>query len=122
MLRDLGLKTDVQVVDWATVTSRRASKEPVERGGWSAVIPGPGGLDLMDPLRSLPLRANCEKAWFGWPCDAEIERLRMQFADALTDTERKQIARRASGEVDSGRRILVPLVPRKAHGISRIPG
>src|SRR3954453_12244791 len=29
MLRDLGLKTDVQVVDWATVTSRRASKEPV---------------------------------------------------------------------------------------------
>jgi len=93
MLQDIGLKTDLQVVDWATVTSRRASKEPVEKGGWSVFIPGPGGLDLMDPLRSLPLRANCERAWFGWPCDAEIERLRAQFADALTDTDRKQIAR-----------------------------
>jgi peptide/nickel transport system substrate-binding protein len=90
MLRRIGLKTDVQVVDWASITARRASKEPVERKGWSVVIPGPGGLDLMDPLRSLPLRANCAAAWFGWPCDSEMERLRAAFADATDPVARRQ--------------------------------
>ena len=84
-----GFKVDVQAMDWATVVSRRASKEPVSGGGWSVFISGPGGLDMMMPINHLGLRSNCEKAWFGWPCDADIETMRIAFGDTA---ERKRLA------------------------------
>jgi peptide/nickel transport system substrate-binding protein len=92
LLRSIGLKTDVQAMDWATVVSRRASKEPVGKGGWSIFISGPGGLDMMEPLSHLGLRSNCDKAWFGWPCDAEIEAMRSTFADLSDLGARKALA------------------------------
>lgn len=92
VLRSIGLKTTVQTMDWATVSSRRASKEPVAKGGWSIFISGPGGLDFMEPNSHLGLRSNCEKAWFGWPCDEEIEKLRAAFTEADSVDKRKEIA------------------------------
>jgi peptide/nickel transport system substrate-binding protein len=35
MLRKLGLNVDLQAGDWGTLITRRTSKEPVEKGGWS---------------------------------------------------------------------------------------
>ena len=92
VLRSIGLKTDVQAMDWATVTSRRTNKEPMSKGGWSIFISGPGGLDFMEPNSHLGLRSNCDKAWFGWPCDEQIEKLRAEFSDASDATKRKEIA------------------------------
>lgn len=92
VLRSIGLKTQVQAMDWATVSSRRASKEPVSKGGWSIFISGPGGLDYMEPSSHLGLRSNCEKAWFGWPCDETIEKLRAEFSDTASASKRKEIA------------------------------
>lgn len=94
LLRQIGLKTDVQAMDWATVVSRRASREPVGKGGWSIFISGPGGLDMMEPLSHLGLRSNCEKAWFGWPCDAKIEEMRAAFATLSDPAERKALAQK----------------------------
>jgi len=92
MLRDMGMKTDVQAMDWATLTTRRTSKAPVDKGGWSVFISGPSGPDMMEPVGHMGLRASCDAAWFGWPCDAEIERLRAAFADAGDLAARKRIA------------------------------
>ena len=92
VLRSIGLKTDVQAMDWATVTSRRTNKEPMNKGGWSIFISGPGGLDFMEPNSHLGLRSNCEKAWFGWPCDEQIEKLRAEFTDTSDNAKRKEIA------------------------------
>lgn len=92
VLRSIGLKTDVQAMDWATVTSRRTNKEPMNKGGWSIFISGPGGLDFMEPNSHLGLRSNCDKAWFGWPCDEQIEKLRAEFTDASDAAKRKEIA------------------------------
>jgi peptide/nickel transport system substrate-binding protein len=92
MLREMGMKTDVQAMDWATLTARRASKEPVGKGGWSVFISGPSGPDMMEPVGHMGLRASCAAAWFGWPCDAEIEKLRAAFADAADPAARKKIA------------------------------
>ena len=36
----LGLTVDYQAADWGTVVQRRASKEPVEKGGWSIFCTG----------------------------------------------------------------------------------
>ena len=92
VLRSIGLKTQVQAMDWATVSSRRANKEPVAKGGWSIFISGPGGLDYLEPNSHLGLRSNCDKAWFGWPCDEQIEKLRTEFAEAADAAKRKEIA------------------------------
>jgi peptide/nickel transport system substrate-binding protein len=37
------------------------------------------------------LNASCEKAMFGWPCDAEIEKLRDDFAKATELAKQKEI-------------------------------
>jgi peptide/nickel transport system substrate-binding protein len=93
MMRDIGLKVDAQSMDWGTLTARRTSKNPPSQGGWSLFISAPTGADMMDPLGHLALRSNCEKAWFGWPCDAEIEKLRDQFATAPDQARRAEIAK-----------------------------
>ena len=33
--RDIGMNVDLQALDWSSVTSRRAKKEPIEQGGWN---------------------------------------------------------------------------------------
>ena len=53
----------------------------------------PTGADMMDPLGHLGLRSNCEKAWFGWPCDAEVEKLRNTFATVSETGKRVEIAK-----------------------------
>ncbi|MET0312229.1 MAG: ABC transporter substrate-binding protein [Burkholderiaceae bacterium] len=93
MMRDIGLKVDAQSMDWGTLTARRTSKNPPSQGGWSLFISAPTGADMMDPLGHLALRSNCEKAWFGWPCDPEIEKLRDSFAVAPDQAKRAEIAK-----------------------------
>lgn len=92
VMRDAGLKVDAQAMDWGTLTARRASRNPPAQGGWSLFISAPTGADMMDPLGHLALRSNCDKAWFGWPCDEQIEKLRDQFAVAPDPAKRKEIA------------------------------
>lgn len=92
VMRDAGLKVDAQSMDWGTLTARRTSKNPPSAGGWSLFISAPTGADMMDPLGHLGLRSNCDKAWFGWPCDEQIEKLRSQFAVAPDLAKRKEIA------------------------------
>jgi peptide/nickel transport system substrate-binding protein len=91
-MRDIGLKVDYQAMDWGTLSSRRTSKNPVGQGGWSAFLSGPAAPDMTEPLGHLALRSNCDKAWFGWPCDETIEKLRSEFTSAPDLEGRKQIA------------------------------
>lgn len=107
LLKSIGFKTDMQAMDWATVVSRRASKEEVGKGGWSIFISGPGGLDMMEPVSHLGLRSNCEKAWFGWPCDAEVEKMRAAFADLSDKEQRKMLAQKIQARAAE----TVPYVP-----------
>lgn len=93
VMRDVGLKVDAQHMDWGTLTSRRTSKAPPSQGGWSLFISAPTGLDMMDPLGHNALRSNCEKAWFGWPCDEQIEKYRTEYANTGDAARRKEIAR-----------------------------
>ena len=49
MLRKLGLNVEVQAGDWGTLITRRTSKEPVEKGGWSIFHTWLVGPDLTSP-------------------------------------------------------------------------
>jgi peptide/nickel transport system substrate-binding protein len=74
-LRKAGLNVELQANDWGTLITRRTSKEPVEKGGWSIFHTWTSAPDFFSPAVNLPLRANGEKAWFGWPTDPKIEAL-----------------------------------------------
>jgi peptide/nickel transport system substrate-binding protein len=76
-LKQIGINVDVVGLDSTTWVARRA-----RRDGWNLAVIAPSGIDAGDPLSMFALRASCDKAWYGWPCDAELERLRGAFADA----------------------------------------
>ena len=77
-----GLNLDYIATDWGSVVSRRAKKDPVEAGGWSAFCTAWAGTDHLNPAGHLSLRTNGEQAWFGWPLDARIEQLRNDWFTA----------------------------------------
>ncbi len=107
LMRDIGLKVEPQAMDWGTLTARRTSKKAMNEGGWSLFISAPTGADMMDPLGHLGLRSNCDKAWFGWPCDDQIEKLRAEFAVTPSLEKRQEIAKAIQLRAEE----TVPYVP-----------
>ena len=91
LLRRMGFNLEVVSTDWGTLVQRRASREPVERGGWSIIHTTASGTDLGVPAIHLFLRANGLNAWFGWPDDDGIERLRTEWLDASDDATSRRI-------------------------------
>jgi peptide/nickel transport system substrate-binding protein len=92
LLKKLGLNVELQAMDWGTLVTRRASMEPIDKGGWNIFATGWVGADLLDPVLNLPLKTNGESAWFGWPKDDQLEALRGQWIKATTMEERKKLA------------------------------
>ena len=70
MLRKLGLNVELQAGDWGTLITRRTSKEPVEKGGWSIFHTWLVGPDMLSPAAT-PMVSIGDKAWFGWPNDKQ---------------------------------------------------
>jgi len=61
---------------------RRASREPVEKGGWSSFCTTYEGLSVASPASHFPIRGNGFDGWFGWPTSPRIEALRDAWFDA----------------------------------------
>jgi len=78
-------------VDWGTTIQRRAKKDPVDKGGWSVFFTDLTGTNNFDPAANLGLRANGDKAWFGWPDNPKIEALRAAWFDARGLDEQRRI-------------------------------
>ena len=89
-LEKAGVKVEVQPMDWQSMVTRLTTKKgPPSEGGWSAFGTSRVQLDILDLLVTPNLAATCEKARAGWPCDAELEKLRDGFVAATTPAERK---------------------------------
>src|SRR6516165_8536540 len=93
LMKKLGLNVEVQAMDWGTLVTRRASMEPIDKGGWNIFATGWVGADLLDPAINPTLRTNGKKGHFGWPTDDRIEALRTEWLKATTP-RRAQEARR----------------------------
>ena len=94
LLRQAGFKVDVQAMDWQTLVARRAKREPPAKGGWNAFATWVVTGDLSNPVGIIPLNAACDKAWFGWPCDAAIQQLRQRYSRTLDAPTRQALAER----------------------------
>jgi peptide/nickel transport system substrate-binding protein len=91
-LEKAGFKVDLQPMDWQTLVSRRAKKDAPSAGGWNIFFTSYGAVDVINPASTAFLNASCEKATFGWPCDAELEKLRDAFAAESDPAKQKEIA------------------------------
>jgi peptide/nickel transport system substrate-binding protein len=95
LLRKAGFTVDLQPMDWQTLVTRRASQKPLSEGGWNMfftnwVIP-----EVWNPIGNPMLNGRGKTgAWFGWPDDPELEKMRVEFVKAKSDDERKAIADR----------------------------
>lgn len=106
-MRGIGLNVDLQAMDWGTLITRRASKEPIDKGGWNIFFTWFIGPDLANPALSIPLRANGPKAWFGWPTDEKLEALRAQWFEAPDLAAQQKVAAEVQEEAFKD----VPYIP-----------
>ncbi len=90
-LRKIGMTVDLQAMDWSTLTSRRAKRDPVADGGWNMFHTWWIGADVINPM-AIAFSGNPDKGWFGWPTDQELEAQRAAFAKAGSVDEQKEIA------------------------------
>ena len=103
----VGLNIDVQTTDWSTVTQRRNSKEPLEKGGWSLFPSGFPAVDFGNPVLATGLRSNGNGAWIGWPDNPRIEALRDAWIDSPDPAEQKRL----SAEIQRECFNYVPYIP-----------
>jgi peptide/nickel transport system substrate-binding protein len=91
LLRKIGLNMDYQSLEWGTVVQRRASKEPIDKGGWNIFITNLGGTGNIFIPASNAIRSG-PNAWFGWPNAPKLEALRESWLDAPDFDAAKKIA------------------------------
>jgi peptide/nickel transport system substrate-binding protein len=107
LLKTLGIDADLQAMDWGTLITRRASHEPIDKGGWNIFFTWVVAPDMASPALHAPLRTNGKAAWFGWPTDQKLEDLRRQWFDAKDLEGQKKIAEAIQAEAFES----VPYVP-----------
>jgi peptide/nickel transport system substrate-binding protein len=91
-LRKAGLNVELQANDWGTLITRRTSKEPVEKNGWSIFHTWTSAPDFFSPAVNILVRGNDDKAWFGWPTDPKIEALIDEWFKAPDLAAQKKLA------------------------------
>jgi len=92
LLRKIGINVDYQSLEWGTVVQRRASKEPIDKGGWNIFVTNLGGTGNIFLPAAIALRSG-PNAWFGWPNAPKLEEMREAWLDAPDFDTAKKIAR-----------------------------
>jgi peptide/nickel transport system substrate-binding protein len=98
-LEKVGFKVDLQSMDWQTVVSRRAKKEAPDKGGWNIFYTTTVASGTENPVANSFTSGGCAKAWFGWPCDEEMEKLRTAYARETDSEKQKKLALAVSDRV-----------------------
>ncbi len=92
LLEKGGFRVEMIPLDFQAIVSRRLRKTPAQDGGWNGFMTAWLSVDMMNPLTNSMVNASCDKANFGWPCDAEVEKLRDAYARAPDLASRQKIA------------------------------
>jgi peptide/nickel transport system substrate-binding protein len=99
LFKKLGLTVDSQAMDAGTMFQRRASREALDRGGWSCFPSAVAGIDVLNPAVSFLARGNGPDAWYGWPTDPALEALRLSWFDAPDRAAQAAVAEAMQREV-----------------------
>ena len=96
LMEKAGFKVDMQSMDWQTLVARRSKKDPPKRRRLERLPHGLGRRRRDEPDLDGLCEAACEKASFGWPCDAQLEKLRDDFARETDPPSRRRSRRRCN--------------------------
>jgi peptide/nickel transport system substrate-binding protein len=108
LLEKGGFKVDVQSMDWQTQVSRRAKKDPVDKGGWNISMTAGGDGAALRPDREPLHRGDRRPRPVRLAIDEEIEKLRMAFARESDPKKQFALAEKVQKRVlDLG--VTVPL-------------
>ncbi|MBV8525562.1 MAG: ABC transporter substrate-binding protein [Acetobacteraceae bacterium] len=91
LLEKIGLVPDYIATDWGTLGARRASREPVAKGGWNMFFTWHAGVDCVNPGANPAYYTTGERAWFGWPKSEDVQR-KIEAWFAATDVETEKLA------------------------------
>ncbi len=90
-LSKIGFNIDLQAIDWGSVVQRRASREPIDKGGWNIFYTFLGGFGNISPAPNIAIRGNGGAAWFGWPTNEKIEELYSAWFEAPDQAAQQKI-------------------------------
>lgn len=90
-LKKIGVNVEAQAMDWSTLLGRRAKKETPDKGGWSIFHTYSVGFDVISPVTNAYIQGSCDAAPAGWPCDEQLEKLRMEWAKEGDAAKRKKL-------------------------------
>jgi peptide/nickel transport system substrate-binding protein len=107
LLKKLGMNVDLQNTDWGSVVQRRASREPVEKGGWSIFHTWWPCTSISNPAINPTLRGQGSGGWFGWYKDDKVEALTAAWLLAAGAEEQTKLAAAIQDESFNE----VPIVP-----------
>jgi len=91
ILSKIGFNVDLQAMDWPTVVARRASREPIDKGGWNIFYTYLGGFGNVSPAPNIAIRGNGSSTWFGWPTNTKMEALYEAWFEAPDVAAQKKI-------------------------------
>jgi peptide/nickel transport system substrate-binding protein len=89
-LKQIGVNVDLIAMDWSALVQRRASKAPVDQGGWNTFITNATLTGVANPLLNIFTR-HCDDAWFGWPCNERVPELTTAWSLETDMAKRRQI-------------------------------
>lgn len=98
LLSRIGFNIDLQALEWGAVVARRASREPIDKGGWNIFYTYLGGFGNVSPAPNIAIRGNGAAAWFGWPTDPKMEALYDAWFEAPDLAAQKQICDQMQAE------------------------
>jgi peptide/nickel transport system substrate-binding protein len=102
LLKRLGMNVDFVATDWGTVGGRRAVRTPPGQGGWNMFHTWHAGADTINPATYNAIRANGDKAWFGWPDIPAVEtEVAAWFAAETLDEEKAAMRRLNKAALDN---------------------
>ncbi len=93
-LRDAGVNVELAAMDWGSVLTRRANRNPPGQGGWSIFTTTTTSHSLGDVIGSSSTLLNGDRGWFGWPTDETLHGMRDEWAAAPDLAARQAVARR----------------------------
>jgi peptide/nickel transport system substrate-binding protein len=85
LFQRMGFNVDLVSTDWGTLVARRASRNPLEQGGWSGFFTFWSGIDHWNPASHASIRGHGANAWPGWPTIPAMEAQRNAWFDAPND-------------------------------------
>ena len=107
LFRRMGFNVELVSTDWGTLVARRASRNPLEQGGWSGFFTFWSGIDHWNPSSHASIRGHGDQAWPGWPTIPAMEAQR----DAWFNAPNEAAERAATREMQRIAFEEVPYVP-----------